>query len=130
MDIATHSDVLVVGGGIVGICCAWELQKRGVSVTVIDKHDIGHGCSYGNAGWLTPCFALPLPMPGTLLKSFGWLLNPDSPLYIKPRPSWLLARWLLRFMRSMNQRQMQQSVKVLVELSKQSLATYQELAAE
>lgn len=61
-----RADVLIVGGGIIGICCAWELAQRGLSVMVIDKRDIGHGCSYGNAGWLTPCFALPLPMPGML----------------------------------------------------------------
>jgi D-amino-acid dehydrogenase len=125
-----HSDVLIIGGGIIGVCCAWELQKRGLSVTLIDKRDIGHGCSYGNAGWLTPCFALPLPMPGMLLKSLRWLSDPDSPLYIKPRPSLMLAQWLFRFLRSMNSRLMQRSVRALVELSKYSLEAYAQLATE
>ena len=97
---------------------------------MIDKRDVGHGCSYGNAGWLTPCFALPLPMPGMLLKSIGWLLDPDSPLYIKPRPSWRLASWLWRFMRSMNTPLMQRSVEGLVALSQQSLEAYARLAAD
>ena len=130
MDAPVHADALIVGGGIVGICCAWNLAQRGLSVTLIDKRDIGHGCTYGNAGWLTPSFALPLPMPGMLLKSLGWVLNADSPLYIKPRANWLLATWLLRFLCSMNRGLMQQSVTVLVELSKQSLVTYQQLAAD
>ena len=42
---------------------------RGVSVVVLDKGQVGQGCSYGNAGWLSPCLATPLPMPGLLLKS-------------------------------------------------------------
>jgi D-amino-acid dehydrogenase len=124
------TDVLVVGGGIIGVACAWELAQRGLSVTLIDKRQIGHGCSYGNAGWITPCFALPLPMPGMLLKSIHWLCDPDSPLYIKPRPSWLLATWLWRFLRSMNRQLAQQSITALVALSKHSLQTYRQLAAD
>ncbi|MBI2826622.1 MAG: FAD-binding oxidoreductase [Planctomycetia bacterium] len=47
---SARTDVLVVGGGIMGVCCAWELALRGLRVAVIDKRDIGHGCSDGNAG--------------------------------------------------------------------------------
>ncbi len=120
-------DVLIIGGGVIGLSCAAELSRRGVSVTVIDKGDMGYGCSYGNAGWITPCFALPLPMPGMLLKSIGWLFDPGSPLYIKPQPSWLLLKWLWRFMRSMNHRLLVESVAALTEISKYSLHAYQEM---
>src|SRR4051812_33651227 len=95
-------DVLIIGGGIIGMSSAYELSQRGYKVIVIDKGDIGYGCSYGNAGWITPCFSMPLPMPGMLLKSIRWLLDPESPLYIKPQPSFLLMSWLIRFMLSMN----------------------------
>lgn len=118
---------LVIGGGIIGAACADELARRGQAVTLIDRGEIGHGCSYGNAGWLTPCFALPLPQPGMLLKSIGWLLDPDSPLYIQPRPSLDLLRWLTRFVCSMNRRHLHNSANALVELSKYSLAAYREL---
>lgn len=121
-------DVLVIGGGVIGMACAHEISQRGASVTVIDKGDFGQGCSYGNAGWITPCFALPLPMPGMFLKSIGWLMNPDSPLYIKPEPSILLARWLARFLLSMNRRRMLESVRALTEISKVSLDMYSKLA--
>ena len=96
-------------------------------MTVIDKGPIGHGCSYGNAGWVTPCFAMPLPMPGMLLKSIGWLMDPESPLYIKPSLSPQLFQWLLRFLRSMKQKQMLQSINSLVEISKYSLEAYANL---
>ncbi len=122
------ADVLVVGGGVIGLASAYELTRAGASVIVIDKSDPGYGCSYGNAGWITPCFSMPLPMPGMLLKSIGWLTDPESPLYIKPELSLTLFRWLLRFLLSMNRRQMIASVDALTSLSKQSLALYKELA--
>src|SRR5271170_1466187 len=111
--MSNRNQVLVIGGGIVGMAAAAELAGRGLPVTVIDKGLIGHGCSYGNAGWVTPCFALPLPMPGMFFKALGWLLDPESPLYIKPQPSWLLVRWLLRFLFSMNERHLRRSVEAL-----------------
>lgn len=121
-------DVLVLGGGIVGASVARQLQADGRQVTLIDRGQPGFGCSYGNAGWITPCFAMPLPQPGMFWKSIGWLLNPESPLYIKPEPSWLLARWMLSFLQAMNQKQMLESVAVLADISKYSLESYAELA--
>jgi D-amino-acid dehydrogenase len=130
LEANSKSDVLIVGGGVIGLACAYELARRGVGVTVIDKGEMGHGCSYGNAGWITPCFAMPLPMPGMLLKSIGWLLDPDSPLYIKPAPSRLLAQWLVRFLLAMNHRQMERSVAALTEISKYSSDAYKKLEGE
>lgn len=124
----TNKSVVVIGGGIVGVSAARELAAAGVKVTLIEKGQIGHGCSYGNAGWMTPCFAMPLPMPGMLLKSAKWLLNPESPLYIKPEPSVLLAKWLTRFMLSMNHKQAQAAIQALVQLSQVSLDAYKALA--
>lgn len=122
------ADVLIVGGGVIGLACAYELSRAGARVILIDKSDPGYGCSYGNAGWITPCFAMPLPMPGMLLKSIKWLLDPESPLYIKPELSVTLFRWMLRFFLSMNKRQMLASVDALTAISKQSLDLYKELA--
>jgi D-amino-acid dehydrogenase len=122
-------DAVVLGAGIVGITLALELQKSGRKVLILDKGEAGHGCSYGNAGWLTPCFSMPLPQPGMFLKSIGWLLKPESPLYIKPEPSWLLMKWMLHFLSSMNEKKMLESVAVLTEISKYSLNYYTNLAA-
>ena len=122
-------DVLVLGAGIIGLSVAVELQKSGRQVTVIDKGEVGFGCSYGNAGWMTPCFSMPLPQPGMFWKSIGWLLDPDSPLRIKPQPSWLLVRWMTHFLFAMTEKRMVESVKVLTDISKYSLNSYRELAA-
>lgn len=128
--MAKDTDILIVGGGVIGMACAYELAKSGARVTLIDKGEPGHGCSYGNAGWITPCFAMPLPMPGMLLKSIKWMTNPESPLYIQPRPSWLLISWLTRFLFAMNRKQMLRSVTALTELSKISYTEYERLGAD
>lgn len=123
-------DVLVIGAGIVGISLALELQRAGRQVTVLDRGLTGFGCSYANAGWLTPCFSMPLPQPGLLFKSLGWLLKPDSPLYIKPEFSWLLARWMFGFLKASHLKQMQAGARALTELSHYSLEFYKKLAIE
>ncbi|MFS8583209.1 MAG: FAD-dependent oxidoreductase, partial [Limnochordales bacterium] len=56
--------VVVVGAGIVGLWTAYELRRRGMDVVVIDKAELGSGSSFGNAGWVIPARALPLPAPG------------------------------------------------------------------
>lgn len=119
-----RADILVIGAGVIGMATAYELAQRGARVTVIDRGEPGFGCSYGNAGWITPCFAMPLPMPGMLLKSVGWLLDSSSPLHIQPRASWLLLRWLTRFLLSMNRRQMEWAIAGLTEISKYSFEQY------
>jgi D-amino-acid dehydrogenase len=126
----SQSDVLIIGGGIIGLSTAVQLAEAGAKVRLIEKDRVGHGCSYGNAGWMTPCFALPLPMPGLFFKSLKWLLNPDSPLYIKPSLDPLLFRWLARFALSMNTKQAEAATEALVLLSKVSLDLYEKLGQE
>ncbi len=126
----SKKDVLIVGGGIIGLSTAVQLAKGGARVTVIEKNKIGYGCSYGNAGWMTPCFALPLPMPGLFFKSLKWLMNPDSPLYIKPSLDPVLFKWLTRFTLAMNTKQAEAATEALVLLSKVSLDMYETLARE
>ncbi len=120
-------DILVVGAGIIGTAIGAELSRRGAKVCVIDKGTVGMGCSYGNAGWMTPCFSMPLPMPGMLLKSMKWLVDPQSPLYIKPSFSLDLASWLVSFMKAMNEAQAKRAVACLVTLSQKSLIEYEKL---
>lgn len=121
-------DVLVIGGGVIGACVARELQASGRQVTLVEKGQIGHGSSFANAGWLTPCFAMPLPQPGMFWKSVGWLLDSNSPLYIHPQMNPTLFRWMFQFLRAMNRKQMMESIKVLTEISTYSLEAYRELS--
>ena len=122
-------DVVVLGGGVVGVACALELARRGRGVTVVERDRIGSGCSHGNAGWLTPSLALPLPAPGVVRKALGWLLDADSPFYIQPRFDFELFGWLLRFWASTGRARFERGVEALVGLSRWSCAAWAELAA-
>jgi len=122
--------VTIVGAGVIGMSAALDLTRRGVAVTVLDRGEVGGGCSYGNAGWLTPCFATPLPAPGVLTKSLSWLLDPDSPLYIKPSidPSWM--RWMARFVLATTAGRFERGTQALMALSRFSLGAYAALDRE
>ena len=50
----TRSDVAVVGGGIVGLACAWRAAQRGMSVVVLERDRFGAGASQVAAGMLAP----------------------------------------------------------------------------
>jgi D-amino-acid dehydrogenase len=90
------SDVLIVGGGVIGLACAWYLLRAGRSVTVLERGQPGDGASHGNCGTITPSHAPPLPEPGVIGRALKWMLKPDAPLYIRPRVDPALWRWLLQ----------------------------------
>ncbi|MBA2762196.1 MAG: FAD-dependent oxidoreductase, partial [Segetibacter sp.] len=77
--------VVIIGGGIIGLSCAYYLQKRGFEITIIDKGDITQGCSFGNAGYVSPSHFTPLASPGIIAQGLRWMLSSSSPFYIKPR---------------------------------------------
>ena len=89
--------VVVVGGGVAGLCGAYYLAKRGAEVVVVESNRVGSGASAGNGGWLCPAQAGPLPEPGLTLMGMRALLNRDSALYFKPGKLAELSPWLLRF---------------------------------
>ena len=97
-----RSDVLVLGGGVIGLSCALALLHRGMSVRVLDRGVPGCGASHGNCGTLTPSHAIPLTVPGMPWKALHWMLRRDAPLYVNPRPDWDRWRWLLGFARRCN----------------------------
>src|ERR1700691_4173478 len=96
------SRTVVVGGGVIGLACAYALRKQGEDVTVLDSAEPGAGCSRGTAGWIVPTLAEPLPTPGLTWRSMLWLLRRDSPLHIDPRAALGLAPWLWTFWRHCN----------------------------
>jgi len=92
-------NAIVIGGGIIGLSSAFYLEQSGWEVTVLDKSDFMHNCSYGNAGYICPSHFIPLATPGIVKQGFKWMLNSTSPFYIQPRLSWPLISWGLKFMR-------------------------------
>jgi D-amino-acid dehydrogenase len=101
MREAQH-DVLIVGGGVIGLACAHALLRAGRGVTVLDAGRIGAAASHGNCGTLTPSHAPPLQMPGMPLQVLRWMLRADAPFYVRPRWDPALFGWLLRSLRRCN----------------------------
>jgi len=69
--------VAVLGGGMVGVSCALELQRRGAEVTLIDRRPPGQETSYGNAGVITRSSLIPMNNPG-LWKNLPKLLSNNT----------------------------------------------------
>ncbi len=86
----------MVGAGIVGVSCAFALQRLGMQVTLIDRLDPGEACSYGNAGVIATSSCLPLIMPGAIRKAPKWLISKDGPLAIDWRHLPQTTRWMAR----------------------------------
>jgi D-amino-acid dehydrogenase len=124
------TDVVVVGAGVIGLCAAYALRKRGLAVVVIEQGQPGEACSHGNGGWVCPSFSGPLPAPGLLTTSLRWLLRPASPLYIQPRLDPSFIRWLWLFWRKCNERDYVHGLEALARLNTRTMPLYDALAAD
>src|SRR5438132_4921284 len=91
--------VLVVGGGVIGAACAYDLRRSGWSVTVVDAGAFGMGCSHANCGFVCPSHVLPLAGPGAVRSALKALLQPNGPFSIKARFDPALWSWLFHFAR-------------------------------
>jgi D-amino-acid dehydrogenase len=105
--------VTIIGGGVIGLCSAYYLQKEGYEVTVIDKGDITDGTSFGNAGYVSPSHFVPLATPGIVAQGLRWMLSSSSPFYIKPRLNLDLIKWLMTFWKQANAQTVKQNVPPL-----------------
>jgi D-amino-acid dehydrogenase len=126
-QLPSVADVVVVGGGIVGLSCAHYLELGGRSPLVLDQAEVGHGSSYGNAGLVAPSHSIPLPAPGVIRQGLRWLTDPESPFFIRPRADPALARWLVRFAWSARRVPMTRGIPVLRDLNRLSAELYAEL---
>ena len=122
--------ILIIGGGVIGLCTAYYCAKKGHRVTVIDRHpEQRDGCSFGNAGMIVPSHFVPLAAPGMVALGLKWMWNPESPFYIKPRLNLELLSWAWKFWRASTPEHLRQSAPLLRDLSFASRACYEELAA-
>ncbi|MDR3715271.1 MAG: FAD-dependent oxidoreductase [Puia sp.] len=118
--------VTIIGGGVIGLCCAYYLQKEGFEVTIIDQGDITRGTSFGNAGYVSPSHFIPLASPHIIAKALVWMLDSSSPFYIQPRFDRDLIRWCMAFWRSAARRNMERNIPPLhaiLQLSRELMNT-------
>lgn len=117
---------IVIGGGIIGLSSAYFLQQSGWEVTVIDKDDFSNNCSYGNAGYVCPSHFVPMATPGIVKQGLKWMLNAESPFYVKPRLSLDLIDWGMKFIRSANAAHVERSAVPLRDIALLSKHLYEE----
>jgi D-amino-acid dehydrogenase len=114
--------ITIIGGGVIGLCTAYFLQKSGYKVSVIDKGDISDGCSFGNMGYISPSHFIPLASPGIISQGLKWMLSSSSPFYIKPRLNPELLRWGLAFWKKANEKNVKEgsvNLNNLLQLSRE-----------
>src|SRR5258707_12339516 len=134
MEIQTDRNgrdaVVVIGAGIVGVCTAWHLMRRGANVLLIDRDEPGLGCSYGNAGGVSFGSVAPLAMPGVMRDALRMLLDPAAPLRIPLRYLPKAAPWLWRFVRAARPDDVQRIARTLSTLLANSMERHVEMLGE
>jgi D-amino-acid dehydrogenase len=124
--------VVIVGGGVAGLCAGYYLIRRGFEVTLVDAASIGApvASSYGNGGWICPAQAGPLPEPGLTIYGLRALLRRDSSLYFNPRYLPRLAPWLLRFRTYCNAAAFERGTAALAELGRDVFDLVDEMVSD
>lgn len=118
---------IIIGGGIIGLCSAYYLQKEGHQVTVVDQSGMDSGASYVNAGYLSPSHIVPLSAPGVMKKGLKWMFNSSSPLYIKPRLESDFLKWVLAFNKSCNANHVKKAIPAIKSISLLSQDLYDDI---
>ena len=129
--MTTKSDVLIVGGGPVGLSCAYYLMKSGRKVTILDAKEIGKGSGSGNAGHIVPSHIIPLAAPGVVTSALKWMLDPmHSPFGMKVSLDPNYLSWLLKFVLACNEANVQRSINPLNDLGQLSAKNFAQMIAE
>ncbi|UII76048.1 FAD-dependent oxidoreductase [Flagellimonas sp. HMM57] len=123
--MGANKNVVVVGGGIVGLSTAYFLQREGHQVTVLDKGDITSGASFVNAGYITPSHIVPLASPGMISKGIKYMFNSSSPFYMKPRFDLDFMKWAWYFKKSSSNEKVERAMPIIRDINLLSRELYE-----
>lgn len=123
----SHSDVLILGGGVIGLACAYYLAREGVSVRIVERDKIGAGASSGNCGFVFTSDLPPLCAPGAVSYELARMLVGKSPLYIKPEADLEKLLWLFKFAGKCNRAHLEHAVVAREAILRHSGALYTDL---
>lgn len=120
----------VIGTGLVGLCVALELQKKGANLTLIDHNEPGMGASYGNAGFLAEESIEPLATAANIRKGLAMLSKKHSALAI-PISGWSVSMpWLLKFIQQASLNHVQHNRDSLNFLLKKASPSWEKCLSE
>ncbi len=125
-DTGAGLGTVVVGGGLVGLSCAYYLARAGVAVTVLERGHIGDGAARFNAGMVTTSVT-PLPAPGLLQNTIGTAFLPDSAIRVSPRLTVGEALFFMRFTKFCSKAWYSRSLDALLDLNRECFDLYDEL---
>ncbi|MDL9938648.1 FAD-binding oxidoreductase [Gordonia sp. ABSL1-1] len=111
----------VVGAGVVGLACAYELSELGHDVTVVDAGAVGAQASAGNAGWITPFLSTPRAAPGAVRDAFASFTSREGPARMQPHLEPGFAAWILSFLRASSRKRNAAGTAALQEFSRGAL---------
>lgn len=94
---STREDVVVIGGGAVGVSCAYYLARAGHGVRLLERETVGAAASWGNSGLLTTSACAPEAAPGVMLEALRWASRRHGPFRIRPRLDPAFVRWIRLF---------------------------------
>ncbi len=125
------SDVLIIGGGPVGLSCAYYLLKSGRKVTLLDAKEIGKGSGSGNAGHIVPSHIIPLAAPGVVTSALKWMLDPaHSPFGMKVSLDPKYISWLIQFVAACSEANVQRAIPPLKSLGQLSADNFSQIINE
>jgi D-amino-acid dehydrogenase len=123
------SEIVVIGGGVVGLTSAWWLAEAGFQVRLVEREaQVGSMASYRNGGQLSYRYVAPLADAGVPLKALQWLVQRDGPLRFRPEADPRQWRWLLQFLRNCNAATNHRTTATLLQLGELSRNAMAELS--
>jgi len=129
--VSGRRTVAIVGGGVIGLCCAWYALREGYRVIVVERGPADRDCcSLGNSGLIVPSHLTPLAAPGVVGVALRSLFDARSPLRLHARIDPGYLRWCWLFLRHANAAHVARAAPALRDISLLSMRCYTGLAEE
>lgn len=125
-----QADIVIVGGGIIGLFTAYYLAKYGARVIMVDQPREQLSCSHGNAGLVVPSSYVPLAAPGMISKGLRWMLSSKSPFAIRPKLNRSFYYWLWKFLQSSSKEHVARSLPLLYQMNQRSSELFESFYSE
>ena len=125
-----HSEVLIIGGGIIGLASAYYLAKAGKSVRLVEQDNIGAGASHGNCGLIFTSHLIPLCAPGTIRQEIKRMFRRTSPLYVSLMPDINRLKWFLNFAKKCKSEHMAHAIRAREKILQSSKSLFETLFRE
>lgn len=120
--------VIVLGAGVIGVTSAWYLSRKGLDVTVIERHEgAAEGTSHANGGQISVSHPEPWAAPGLPLQLLRWIGQRDAPLRVRFRADPAMWRWTWRFLKNCNETTRRGNTGRVARLGLYSLAALRDL---